>query len=228
MNFAEAQSLVHVTIKEDSLLGVYPSLINQAIRDICGYRSWSFMRSILSPTISTGSASVVIGDNFKELQGGHTPVTARTVVGSTPAPVPFRVRSRMELERLLYSTAGANQFTPPREYSLYARDCWVEQVSGVWTIGVPYAIGTSALTLDVKCYTYPVDLVNDTDTNWFLSNIPMIVLNKSRQLALETSEDEKAIDRAPKFEAIFSRDLKRATAEDAYRDVAGHTVRSGG
>ena len=76
MNLQELQSLVHFSTKADVQLGVFRTLVNNALLEIQQMRSFTFMKQTLSLTIDPDEVSTNLPANFKEPQGGKTPLRA--------------------------------------------------------------------------------------------------------------------------------------------------------
>jgi len=156
-------------LREYSLPGVkyqddVKAWVNRAQRAIAQSRSFNFMHSRQTATLTGNTTSVELNARFKELAPEKSPVTF-TDPSLSNVPIPCRVRSRAEIEGLFpnFQTFIANStsgWCAPYYVFIEQND------GGRWTLNIPqwYTAG-STLTFVLSCYLYPADLSAGADSN---------------------------------------------------------------
>lgn len=211
MNLGELISLAHHAAKVDALYGAIPGFVNDTLRDIQQRRSWLCMRATESVTISSGTSSANLNSLFKEPRGGKH--SLRGLDSSTGSYIPWELLARQELEDLNVIGLGAAE-----------RRAYIDFGSGVQTLNLPENAAED-LTFELQSYRFLADLSDDSDTNYFTTNYPQLVLEGVKARLLAADDDTQRADLA---EIRFAQQFTSASRDDAYRQVAGRNIRMGG
>lgn len=215
MTLADIKSLVHHSTGKDKILGVFPTLINQALRDIQTRRSFICNKDVVSVTITAGTDSVALPSNFKEPQRGKNPLKSNDVYNPTGYVV-WKLLSNQELERVTeYGDACASRRASIRTnaagHTLYIS-----------------ALAASNIAFLLDSYVFLPALVADADTNYLLTNYPQMVLEKTKELAYGVDEEPGDADKAMNSYARYVNQFNIASADDASRETSGRSFRMGG
>lgn len=208
MTFAELKRWVEKGVQRADLDDDYGTFVNEALREIQQRRSWSAMKDKTTVTIPSGSYTVTLPANFKELQHVRNPVNlVLTDGGLAPIDVVFE---EAELKRAWQM--GSMAIWTTRAY-LYRDE----------TGTVLGLVGQVAEDLDfqVKYFGFLDELVEDADTNQLTTLFPWMIIEKAKALALMALNDPQATESEGNFEKKYA----EATRRDAYSEVSGLTLR---
>lgn len=216
MNFGEIKDMVHYGLNdEDALLGVIPKSVNAALRDIQARHSWATMKARLNLTLTAGSTTVDLGADFKELQGGHTPVQIE-------GDYPRNIRVFPSAEAIRRNDVGG---WPYQAVFLPLSDsyAWVDGT----TLSFPQAPEVD-LDVSVAVVQYVPALVEDNDENYFTVNHPNAVVNLTKFKVGGFSPNPNTTKNLGGWFQTYDQEIQQAIREDAHKQVAGKTYRMGG
>lgn len=201
----------------------YPKWINRALRKIQTDVSFACMKSRASLQMAPGASSVNLPANFKELTAEQYPVTI--IDPSLPgiaAELPCTVTSREEMVAYRASTYVPTQASNVRG-RLSGLPVYLDRTSTDWTLNVQ-GPAEEGLDLRVSYYGFLAELVNNSDTNYFLLNYPDLVENKVKAIAFTSLNDPAA----SLFESMAAKLLAEAVLDDKRRLNRGRVLRMGG
>lgn len=180
MTFAQLKELLAGTVQRADLTPRLGDFLNAALRDIQTAHSWTRMRTSAVVTLAAGGSSVALPANFKELVGATNSVYRRVSGLLQPVDVVSEAAER----RRLWASGGS----APDEFRVFLGYA-AEGVS----LGVVRPLTEDAI-LEVRYYGFFDDLVDDSDTNWFLEGERwLMVLARAKQLCFEFLNDEMAL-----------------------------------
>lgn len=221
MTLEELQSLVHYSTKKDLLLGAFSRLANDGLRQIQRQRSFLCMESTIAVVIPDNANSVDLPATFKEPQRGKTPLRGQCLNETNgPRYIPWTLWSKQEYERLL--AIGYN--VTDRKAYMYLNAATGNQTLVV--CGEPWMNpNLSSKNFMLDSYSFLPDLVNPTDTNFFLTNFPQMVIEKTLELAFALDGDEES---TAFRSARYKEQYQSAILDDASRQNSGRVLRMGG
>jgi len=215
VNLLELKSLVHNATRNDVLLGVVPTLINQAIRYTEDLRSWSGMRVTNVFPAPSSATQIVLPSNFKEPQGGNTPILVSSV--DCAESEPWMLISKQEMGKLKRIGTGTSD-----------RKAFIDFENG----GAPILVFPGPVLVDTTVafdyYQYLPDLVLSTDHNWFTDRLPMLILWKAIALTFGLEQDQASQQNVLTYDAKFDKEFTRAGNVDAIQERRGRSLRMGG
>lgn len=247
MTLDELKSLVHHATKNDAIRGVFPRLVNHALKDIQRRRSWRCMKATIAITIPAGQSYVVLPANFKEPQRGKTPL--KTTDSSPEGISIWTLLSKQEVERL--RLIGLNT-SERKAYLDFYNDSTILAIVGPATIDLAFLLDSYIFLPELSNSSVVQEpLATDTDaevvatanstpitisvagqtvtSNYFTREYPQMVLEKTKALAFALeADDPESARRADVCEQRFLDEFQRASVDDAAREVAGRSYRMGG
>lgn len=234
MNLNTLTALISVSLDEEHepLIGTVPTLVNEALRQICQRRSFNCMKLTIPFTLNiTGGAPFVytLPATYKELQSGPHPLRN---IGSPQAYLGslWRIFTRQEAERMNITGMGLGE-----------RIAFMEQnTAGIWTVNFLGPIDMGYLpplpNFEIDTYSFLADVALPTDENDLMRKYPMLVLEYTKWLIFSLKSDEETIrmkneslrmingNGSPEYPGLFN----QASADDASRALRGRTSRMGG
>lgn len=204
-------------VRSAALESDYRNFVNRAQRQIAERNNWSFMHSIQTAVILTGTTSIALSTRFKELAPEKSPVTY-TDTGEG-RQVPVIVMSRAEIDRL--NRRGGFPYIRPTVY------VWIEQVDdGTYKLNIPAPNPASNdVTFQLACYLFPADLALGSDTNGMTTGgeLTQALISKTKELAYfsEDPTDERGIA----ANKLYEYHVKQAAQQDSRRKLAGRNLR---
>lgn len=196
-------------VSRDDLAASYTSFLNEAQREICGRRSWTFMRDEADVTVLNGASSAALPANFKELSSSKTPIHAVGSDGVSLVPCDVVTREQRIRRNVIYPLVISNT---PRLYI-------------DWTVQPPilnlFATATENLVFNVSYFGYMADLSADGDHNALTDSYPEMLLAKAKAIAFGRVNDPAVVDAEEYFQLKFD-DARR---EDSYKALAGLQMR---
>ena len=204
--------------KEQS--GWYTKWINRGIRKICQDRSWNCMRKSANVTISSGSSSVNLPADFKELQN-ERPAVFYCDPANAENKTPVRITSRAYMD-----DHDTGMLWPPAwaAGSQTALEAFIEQSStGQYTLNVDDNLSQDA-TYRVQYFGFFDDLVNNADSNYITNNYEDMLTCKIKEIAFLSVNDPIAAD----FMTVYKNYLQEAWRDDQNRKHSGRKLRMGG
>lgn len=233
MNLNTITVLLTVALDEahEPWVGTVPTLVNEAIKQLCQRRSWNCMKLTIPFTLNItgfGPYTYALPSTYKELQSGPHPL--RNV--NTPAYLGslWRIFTRQEAERLNLVGLG-----------LADRVAFLEQnAAGIWSVNFPGPIDMGYLppspNFELDTYSFLADVALPTDENDLMRKYPMLILEQAKFLVFSLGSDQESIrakneslrmingDGSPQNPGYFN----QASADDASRAIRGRTSRMGG
>lgn len=217
MTFGEIKDLIHYGIRgEDALLGVIPSSVNSAVRDIQARRSWSFMKATLDMVFTAGTSSVELGADFKSLQPGHTPVKLE-------GEYPYSIRVLPTEEAVRRQDQVRWPYQQQTLFPLSDDFAWLEGT----TLNFPRAF-TSDVPAKVYVYQYLPKLVDDDDENYLTTDHPNAVINLAKFKVGQHSSDPEIARMLANWFQLYDQEIRQAIREDASKQTTGKSYRMGG
>lgn len=195
--------------------------LNRGQRAIAQRRNWSFLHSITSVTITSGTTSAALPATFKELAPQQSPITYTSPTAQFPTPV--HVKSRAELERM---TPGVSAYVANYQGGYSPFYVFLESGPTGWTINSPQGYPQAAnATYALSCFLFPADLSLGTDHNALTDDAELaealIEWVKAKAFLAEDSTDPRGIA----SQQLFEQHLRTAAAQDARKNLAGRAIR---
>lgn len=220
MNLGQYKALLHDCTKADVQLGIIPTWVNLAQKEICRRRSWQFMKFPVPFTIPFGNGQATLPANFKEPQSGINPLRANSVQSVTGFDLWF-LYSKQEMERLGVIGVGAPD-----------RKAYIDFDGTNYIIVTLGQVGLDTSFL-LDSYVFPADAVLDTDENFLMREYPMLLLEQAkvyayRHGAMDEDSGPRMFDLANQSQLEVERQFLIASADDGYRSVRGRRFRMGG
>jgi hypothetical protein len=207
---------------------LYPIWINRALRMIQDDGAWSFDRQYADVTITSGSSSAELPENFKELTAEKSPISVFNPDGDSPFTyIPVEIVSREFLER--YRSSSVVPVTPiPLRAQREGLRVFVENPMGDssrWTINmISPAAGDFQFRVYYLGYLPTLTEGGTTKSNRLTIEYPELVIAQMKAIAFAAVNDPIAGD----FQALY-RDLHRqASLSDWRRRNKGRVFRMGG
>lgn len=215
MNLGEMKALVHHATKNDVLLGVFPTLINQALRQIQQRRSFRNMKRTLQTLVGGGYSVGVLPPDFKEPQRGTHPLRVSDSTVDSNYRHAWKLISKQEASWINGRGLGYNV-------------AYLDTTDGVnWSVNLT-APAASNIYCFLDSYVFSLDLTSDADTHYLITNYPQMVLEKTKSLAFALEDAEKNQRNLEISEMRFLEEFKVAAADDSSREVSGRNFRMGG
>ncbi len=218
MNFEQLQARLYKTIQRDDFLAAndattnYGAFINEAIREVENRKSWSTMKGSVDLVMTSGTKTVDLPDNFKELQNLRPPVHIILNDPNTGAVLkPVNVSWENVEVRRLWMMGGM----------AWDVQTWIERTAAPCTLNIASQAGED-LTFRVKYYGYSAPLVADDDESVLEALYPRVIMMKAKEIAFEAVNDFDAQGAA---HAAFEELFLRASAQDNRSDVSGREAR---
>lgn len=207
------------------VLSDWKGFINRAQRQIADRANFTFLHDRRAVVITSGSTSVALGANFKELSGEQSPVSF--AVGGYNAPVIVTSRERTEILGLWPSPNVP--YAPPLpggHMPLQVVFLETNGPGGQWALNVPpqYSV-TSDATFNVSAYWYPGDLTQGEDHNALTDHgiLSEALVNLAKSIAYRAEEPDNPKGVAAK--QIAEEAIREALYSDGAKRFAGRTMR---
>jgi hypothetical protein len=184
--------------------GKYVQFINDAQREICRRRSWSWMKALWTGTLSAGQSSLALPASFKELSPTRTPV--HVLVSGTEYPV--EIWTLEKHKRRAASKVGT-------EIVAHLEDAGSTKSLEFIT---PF---DQDQTFTVRYYAYPDNLTQATSSNTLTSQFPDMLLSLAKARAFFVVNDPVGAEHLAAYEQQF----RQAAASDGYAQIAGTNLR---
>lgn len=233
MNLNVIQALLTVALNEaqEPWVGTVPTLVNEAIKQVCQRRSFNCMKVTIPFDLNVtgdGPYKYELPTTFKELQSGANPL--RNV--NTPAYLGslWRVFTRQEATRLNMVGLG-----------IADRVAFLEQdAAGVWSLNFQGPIDMGYLPpttqFEVDTYSFLPAVAAGADENELMRRYPMLILETAKMLVFSLGSDPDSIRAKREAMSMINGDgspqnpgyFNQASADDSSRSVRGRTSRMGG
>lgn len=225
MNVRDLTDVLENEVQRPDMSYKYLPWINRALRKIQQDYSWNCMRHAIEVTITSGTGSVALPSDFKELTPEKSPVMLKSIetAGRTRF-YPSRVGTFEDISRkdayLLYPYAPQAVVTDKYGIPVYLS---IDDQASVWTLNI---VGTTNqdITYRVSYFRFLPQLKENTDENFLTREYEEMVEVKLKATAFMSLNDPVAGD----FEALYVRMAQLARATDELRRFQGRTLRIGG
>lgn len=209
-------------VDRDDKATLYPSWINRALKKVQQDHSWRCMRARSNVTILTGTSSIDLPANMKELTPERSPVFVYDVDNASVS-YPVTVSSRESV--LGYRVGDLFPATTTVMSGVsQGLEVWVEMDgTGQWSLHIP-SNATRDLDFEVSYFGFLTALSADGDSNFLTTEYEDMVENKCKAVAFSAIADPVAAD----FEALYQMHLKYAKQDDSRRQHRGRKLRMGG
>lgn len=184
--------------------GSYVRILNDAQREICRRRSWSWMTASGSFTLPYGQTALALPATFKELTNARTPV--HIVVSGVEYPV--SVWTLEKHKRRAASKVGTEVVAH------------LDDANGTKTLEFITPFDAEA-TFTIRYYAYPADFAFTTSTNALTSQLPEMLLSLAKARAFFLVNDPVGAEHLAAYEQQF----RQAAAADGYAQLAGTNLR---
>jgi hypothetical protein len=202
-----AQGVQRSEYSDDSNAG-YIQLVKDALKEIQNDRSWGFMLDRGDVIVLTGTSSIAMPANFKELSNSRTPIH---LVGSDGLLSPVDIVNRAKRIRWAWMYPDGVTTTL--------------RVYIDWTASPPllniHDTASENITFRVDYFGYLDDLASGSSTNVLTVDYPEMVIAKAKALALAGVNDEMAAS----FEGLYEAKKRSAALKDSFALVAGMQLR---
>jgi hypothetical protein len=214
MNLQQLEQKVHQAVRRDDLQGEYKDYINEALADVQGRWNFACMEQAIEATMTTGTSSVRLPDDYKELLSRNaSPIMLRnTQVGNNPTYFPVDIRSEAEVRRLNARFAGFSTGS--------MLPVWISMEDGVPFIRIDGIAGED-LIFRVRYYGYFPPLGGPKASNPITDVYPRMIYAFARGLAFESINDP----RAQLHMAIYESEFKSNKATDVDSRYRGRSLR---
>lgn len=220
MNLGQYVSLLSDCTKADTQLGIFPTYVNIALKQLQRRRSWLGMKSQIAFTIPSGNGQATLPTTFKEPQSGLNALRAQSVLTPTGYDM-WYLYSKQELERLGVIGVGAPD---NKAYIDYDGTNHI-----IVTLG---QVGNDTNFL-LDAYSFFPDLVANADENYLTREYPLLVLEQAKVYAfrhggMDDGTGERMMQMADTAQSEVERLYELAIRDDGYRLVRGRRFRMGG
>lgn len=221
MDFRKLIRILEVAVQRTDLEEFYPDWINQALNGIQKDFSFNCMRHEGDVTIETGSTSVSMPSDFKELQQARPPIFFRYGDATDSRLIPCDVVRQEELIRLDSALLYPARYARVRPFRY-------GPVFMSWTDGLPalnlIESDHEEMTFLVKYFRFFPTLSAPTDSNALTNGYEELVKAKVKAVAFEEIGDPASAD----WETTYVLKLKAAKDHETYSYVAGRRLQMGG
>lgn len=218
MTLQQYTDLLQDCTELDKQLGIFPTFVNEAIKELCRRRSWDGMKDTIGFVVASGNGSAALPSNFKEPQSGLNPLRG---INPTTSPQGFDnwfLFSKQEIKRLVTVGVGAAD-----------RKAYIDCVGNQWTIyiqGQPVGVD---INFELDCYLYPAALSAPSDENFMTINYPFMILEQAKVYAYrQDSKNPQSVALGGDAQKEVERLYQIAIQNDAYQTVRGRRFRMGG
>jgi hypothetical protein len=184
--------------------GSYVLVLNDAQREICRRRSWSWMKSVLTSTLPAGQTALSLPTTFKELTNARTPVHLVTDGMEYPVDV-----WTMEKHKRRASSRVGTQVVAHLDDTVSPKT--LEFIT-------PFDNDTE---FTVQHYAYLSDLTLPTSSNALTVQFPDMLLSLAKARAFFLVNDPVGAEHLASYEQQF----RQAAAADGYAQLAGTNLR---
>ncbi len=211
--------VLEIAINRDDLVGDYPNWANQGILSIQQDNNWNCMRSKGDVTILTGTTSVRLPADFKELTPKRTPVTLVDQQNGGRS-LPCDVRFEEDIERTASCLTVPCDSVP---FVCDGPDVFLTNDGNQWFLNI-LDVASTDLLFRVKYFRFLPKLLNDTDSNHLTVTYPEMVKAKVRAVGFEEIGDTEAAT----SEATYELKKTKALIHDKKAWLAGRRLQMGG
>lgn len=196
---------------------------NRAQQIIARRHPWTFLHDIIEIVLPANQFSVDLPANFWRLASETSPISYIDPTTQPSSPIPVKVRSRAELERM--SPAFNSLITgSPSGYGTPAY-VFLERNDGQWTLNtLPGYPITTGVTFRLSCFLLPEDLSAGADSSPITDDPELgeSLLNWVRSKAYAAADPTDA--RAGAAMALYEQGVRTAIGQDARNRIAGRAI----
>lgn len=189
----------------------YSAYVNEAQKEICRLHSFNWMRTTARVTVLSGTSSIALPSNFKELVSDESPVFAVTTSGSSESLLPVAVWLPEKAKRWQNSSALTADGVP----------VYVDRTFTPPKLSMGTSVAGEDIVFEVSYYAFRADLSADSDHNALTDDHSSMLLEKAKALAFEDVNDFEMVEASEK---IFVMKFSRAKRSDTYSRVAGQNL----
>lgn len=184
--------------------GSYVRILNDAQREICRRRSWSWMKVFDNLTLPAGQTTAALPSLFKELTSSRTPV--HLLVSGVEYPV--SVWTLEKHKRRAASKVGSEVIAH------------LDDANGTKKLEFLTPFEDEAV-LTVRYFGYLPDLTTETSSNALTVQLPEMLLSLAKARAFFLVNDPVGAEHLAAYEQQF----RQAAASDSYSQIAGTNLR---
>jgi hypothetical protein len=211
MTLADLDSRMAVGVSRPDIAnssGSYVQFINEAQRELCLRRSWSWMKVFGQQTLSAGSTKLVLPSLLKELSDVRTPV--HVLIDGTEYPI--EIWTLEKHKRRAASKVGT-------EIVAHLEDA-NEVSSSTKSLDFIIPFDTD-MVFTIRYYGYLPDLALPSGSNPLTRRHPDLLLSLAKARAFFAVNDPAGAEHLSVYEQLF----RQAAAADGYAQLAGTNLR---
>lgn len=210
MTLAELRRMLEIGVAREDLSGDYNDWINRGVRATQRDHSYNCMRHVANVTMSSGSSTVALPGDFKELCPQKGSVSLYT---ATEGYFPCEVVTR---EKLIQGDLVPRDITFGSRVFLSndGNQAFLNFLDNTFT----------DVTFSIAYFRFLPLLSADTDENYLTREFEDMVQAKIKQIAFSSINDPQAASEL----ALYEVEKRRAIAFDARQRSQGQLVRMGG